>query len=326
MILAGIDEAGYGPTLGPLVVAAAGFRVPDAPGATDGTEPPDLWKLLHRSTCRKPDGRRVPVNDSKKLYSTKKGLRPLEESVLAFLSLHETALPADFRALVRRLTGSAAGDGYLDAYPWYQARNRRLPHGAYPNQVRVAAERLAEDLRSNGVELLGIRALPMEVLQFNRGVDRLANKAQVSFQIVGALLKRLWTTFPGERIEVLVDRQGGRMHYGPLLYRRIRPRGLRILEESEETSGYELLREGPSMRVTFAVESEERSFPVALASMFCKYLRELHMTLFNEFWAERVVDLRPTAGYHVDAQRFLEEIAAARRELGVDDAALIRRR
>ncbi len=320
MILAGIDEAGYGPTLGPLVVAAAGFRVPDA------DEMPDLWKLLHRSTCRKPDGRRIPVNDSKKLYSTKKGLRPLEESVLAFLALHETRLPPDFRALVRRLAGTTAGDGYLDSYPWYQGRNRRLPHGAYPNQVRVAAEKLAEDLRASGVELLGVRALPMEVLQFNRGVDRLANKAQISFQIVGSLLKRLWRTFPGERIEVLVDRQGGRMHYGPLLYRRIRPRGLRILEESEGASSYDLFREGPPMRVTFAVESEERSFPVALASMFCKYLRELHMNLFNEFWAERVVDLKPTAGYHVDAQRFLEEIATARHELGVDDSALIRRR
>ncbi len=116
------------------------------------------------------------------------------------------------------------------------------------------------------------------------------------------------------------------MRYGPLLYSKLKPRGVRIGEETDDVSSYELTRDGPSMRVTFTVECDGKWFPVALASMYCKYVRELHMSLFNRFWAEHVESLRPTAGYHVDARRFLEDIAAARRQLAIDDAALIRLR
>lgn len=329
MILAGVDEAGYGPTLGPLVVAATAFRVPDGVKEPDAEDPqalPNLWKLLKRSTARKPGGHRIAVNDSKKLYQSRKGIRHLEEGALAFLFQMDGSLPADFRSLLKRLSGKAQGDGYLELYPWYRGRNLEIPSATYPNYLRRSAERLGEDLTRSGLELLGIRAVPIEVIEFNRSLDRFRNKARVSFLAVGALLRRLWRTFPGERIEVMVDRQGGRMYYGPLLYRKLEPRGIRVLAETDDESSYECLRDGPPMRVTFAVDCETRCFPVALSSMFCKYLRELHMTIFNGFWTQKVDSLRLTAGYYLDARRFLRETAAARLALGVDDAALIRRR
>jgi hypothetical protein len=322
MILAGIDEAGYGPTLGPLVVAATAFRV----RGDGGGELPDFWKCLRRSTCRKPAEGQLAVNDSKKLYSTKKGIRSLEEGGLAFLQLADGKFPLDFRGLLARLSGKAQGDRYLDLYPWYRGRNLGLPQSAYANYIRLSAEKLALDLKASGIELVGIRALPMEVIEFNRSLERTRNKAAVSFIAVGSLLARLWRTFPEEEIEVMVDRQGGRMFYGPLLYRKLRPRGLRILEENDLVSSYEVVRDGPSLRVTFAVDCEERCFPVALASMYCKYVRELHMSIFNRFWLEQVSSLKLTAGYFLDAERFLREIEGARRVLGIDDAVLIRRR
>ena len=48
----------------------------------------------------------------------------------------------------------------------------------------------------------------------------------------------------------------------------------------------------------------EEFLPTALASMTAKYLRELSMRAFNEFWCARVPGLRPTAGYPGDAPRF----------------------
>ncbi len=322
MIFAGLDEAGYGPVLGPLVVSGAVFRVKDGPSP----EAPDLWKLLRRSTTRNPDDRRVAVNDSKKLYSTQKGIRLLEEGALAFLRLLDGGVPVEFRDLLRRLSLGPEGDRYLDDYLWYRGRSVAIPLSSWPNQILRSSQRLAEDLARCGVEFVGIRAVPMEVMEFNRRLDETRNKAGVSFHAVAAILSWLWTEFPDETIVVQVDRQGGRMRYGPLLYQKIRPRGIRVGIESEEVSSYELLRKGSSLQVTFSVESEGKWFPVALASMFCKYLRELHMSIFNGYWTERIPALRSTAGYFADGNRFLQDISSARRELSIDDAALVRKR
>jgi len=66
LLYAGIDEAGYGPMLGPLCVAGATVRVRRwAP--QDGA--PDLWSILGRvvARSRRGAGSRVVVADSKRL-------------------------------------------------------------------------------------------------------------------------------------------------------------------------------------------------------------------------------------------------------------------
>lgn len=88
LIYCGIDEAGYGPMLGPLCVGFSAFRVEEWT-PEDGA--PDLWKLLDKAVCRKGrDSRhRIAVADSKKLKlsnqsKTRHPLTHLERGVLAF--------------------------------------------------------------------------------------------------------------------------------------------------------------------------------------------------------------------------------------------------
>src|SRR5690348_14319014 len=101
--LIGTDEAGYGPNLGPLVVAASVWYVPDRPAT-------DLYTRLKKAVCREiadRDPPRVAIADSKQLYQPARGLADLEQGVLACLAASEPpsdqqnrpAAPATFRAL-----------------------------------------------------------------------------------------------------------------------------------------------------------------------------------------------------------------------------------
>ena len=62
------------------------------------------------------------------------------------------------------------------------------------------------------------------------------------------------------------------------------------------------------MKISFAARGEDRSFPTALASCTAKYVRQLMMVMVNDWFAERIPDLKRTAGYYVDGNRFLQDI------------------
>ena len=327
MIIAGIDEAGYGPMLGPLVVSASVFRVPDGTGAS-------LWKQLDPLVVRKPVDGRITVNDSKKIYKRRKGLQALEEGLLPFLAARHGETPRDLRELLHQVArrGKSSPDAYLDDYPWYQDQNIKLPVDTFAGLIDKRGGQLLDKMRETGIEFLGMAAIPVEVAEFNQGISEYDNKAKVSFKAVGGLLKRVWKQYPDEPVDVMIDRQGGRTRYSRQLFAAITPRGIHIDEQGEETSSYRLSREKngskslPEFRVTFAKGSEEKNLCVALASMLAKYLRELHMLVFNRYWRGHEEKIKPTAGYVLDARRFLKDTEALRSRLNTDPELLIRSR
>ena len=78
MIISGIDEAGYGPLLGPLVVGCCAFEIPDE---VRTEQIPCLWKRLRRyvSKSRSKNGVKIHVNDSKVVYNSTAGLKELSD-------------------------------------------------------------------------------------------------------------------------------------------------------------------------------------------------------------------------------------------------------
>jgi ribonuclease HII len=322
MIIAGIDEAGYGPMLGPLVICASVFRVPENADAS-------LWEQLAPLVARKPADGSIAVNDSKKIYKRRKGLQDLEEGLLPFVAARYGEAPGDLRSLLRQVArrGSPEPDAYLDRYPWYAEQNLKIPVDSFSGLIEKRSSQLSKKLKEAGIELLGLAAIPMEVVEFNQGISEYDNKSKVSFKAVGSLLKRIWKQFPDEPVDVMIDRQGGRTRYSRLLFSSVSPRGIQIDEQNQELSSYRLSRrnkDAPEFRVSFAKGSEEKNLCVALSSMLAKYLRELHMKVFNQYWRGYEEKLKPTAGYVLDARRFLEETVDLRSKLKTDPELLIR--
>ena len=337
--LIGIDEAGYGPNLGPLVIAATVWRI-DGPlpddRQLDARVAPVISRQAARSrralvkvgastdaVTRSPAARRVRIADSKAIYNPQVGLAPLELNVLA-MSAASGVLPADCQAFWQSIAPQAVP--HRDAEVWNQAFNPQLPLEADVKLISRLGQRVAAGLDGAGLQFLGARATVLFPAQFNQCVADAGSKGAALSRSAVALAADCLAQCPdNEAIRVCGDKHGGRHYYGPFLQQQF-PEWL--VEIHDEGVARSLYRFGPPERrveVTFRVRGE-RALPTALASMFAKYLRELSMRAFNRFWCARVPQLRPTAGYPVDARRFRRAIAGVQAELGIDDAVLWRSR
>src|SRR3954470_8682818 len=119
MILAGIDEAGYGPLLGPLVVGCSAFELSDLDGADPRTTAiPCLWKRLRKlvSKSRVRSGKKLHVNDSKQVYNPSAGLKERERSILALASSTSLACE-DLLGFLRHVSPHVVQE--LAGYAWY---------------------------------------------------------------------------------------------------------------------------------------------------------------------------------------------------------------
>ena len=116
MILAGIDEAGYGPLLGPLIVGCCAFEISDADAEGDL---PCVWKRLRKlvSRNRTKGGKKLHINDSKIVYSTDAGLKELEAPRSALLATTQDECDG-IEDLIRHVAADALDD--VRRYPWYQ--------------------------------------------------------------------------------------------------------------------------------------------------------------------------------------------------------------
>jgi hypothetical protein len=318
-LLIGIDEAGYGPNLGPLVITATAWRVPG--GICDV----DLYELLGDAVTRRRASShddRIAVADSKRLYQPGGGLAPLERGVLAALGAMDRR-PADWLGAWDVVDPSCRGQ--CAALPWHDEYNPALPVSVTDSDLRTAESRLRESLNRHHVRLAAVCSAAVFPRRFNDLVDHHGGKGAALSALSLNLLAEVLEVRDHEPALAICDKHGGRNAYGPLLQRQFPEWLVEVCCQGRAESIY---RWGPAegrVEVRFCVGGEA-FLPTALASMTCKYLRELAMRALNEFWRRRVPGLTPTAGYPVDARRFKTQIAAAQRELGIDDRTLWRAR
>lgn len=316
--LAGVDEAGLGPILGPLVVAGV---------AMTGPEGADPWKVLARHVAKtKHTKGKVRVADSKQVNQGPHGACRLEETALVFWSAMHGEQPASLECLLGRIGVDVA---HLRRCPWYEDLALPLPRAADAGFVQLHGELVRRALDKAGIALIDVALRPVDVEEWNDLIADTDNKSRAHFRAYSEVIARLLAhapphLSPGGHGHLVADRCGGRMHYAGDLARLCPGGTVTTVTETPEVSSYRLRLPAGEVAITFAERGESRAFPTALASCFAKYLRELMVEAMNRWFCARLPGLQPTAGYYTDGHRFLDDIEPLLRDASLPRGRLVR--
>jgi ribonuclease HII len=314
--LIGTDEAGYGPNLGPLVITATVWR------ANDIAVESDLCEMLGFGDSDQSSSQ-LEFADSKRLYQPGGTLAKLERGVMASLLCLPRSRPSTWRDLLAFVDASSLCQ--VDELPWYANHNCSIPTDISNAEAEAVSGQLKTALERADIQLVDIRSRILLPRCFNQHIQQCGSKGLALSEWTLQLVREVMQPLDQERIFVRCDKHGGRNRYAGVLQHIFDDQLVQVLQESRADSAYQWGRGDHQVEIRFTAKGE-RFLPAALSSMVSKYLRELAMAAFNRFWIERIPGLRPTAGYPVDARRFLGQISQQKELLGISDDSLWRQR
>jgi hypothetical protein len=318
----GIDEAGYGPNLGPLVMTAV---IAESCDKGDGSapvldiSPPDLWRDLASTVDRAGgDPGMLWLDDSKRIHRGGKGRERLDAACQALLNtVGQTPHDPDtlFAAVGAGTSTETELSRWLDGRPdplrWPAA-------GLLERAHELAAKRPLQPVAATW-QLVSVRSVVLGPERFNHRLGLFSSKARVHFTAFRELLGHVWQlASDGQPTEVESDKHGGRHYYFEPLLEAFPETWIDRGPEGPELSRYTLRSHVSTLRLSLSPRADSGSGLVALASIVSKSLREIWMDAFNGYWMTRVEGLKPTAGYPVDALRFRRAIESLACASGID--------
>jgi len=317
-LVIGIDEVGYGPKLGPLIITGIVFDIPNYDNN-------DIWGLLGISKNNKkshsdtqPLARSdIVVCDSKKLFHG--NLARLEKNALPFI---EKFLGFNTEYTYKQVLSALNIADSLNLYSWYE-RDLSLPLIVRAYDIKKQVQKLNDAFTGANIKLKDIKINIVEPIAFNKGICAFGNKSKLLFYETWKIIEHFISKYPEEKIVIWCGKQGGRNYYlddircvlpqVPNLASKV---GCKIfsLREGKDISEYKIVgkvgynKTDYNFSIAFIVDGEDKCFLISLASIIGKYIRELSMKLFNIYWQNKIQDLKPTSGYGTKTNFFLQKI------------------
>ena len=127
-------------------------------------------------------------------------------------------------------------------------------------------------------------------------------------------------------IFVIADKLGSKKHYiNYLKSGLLGDFNIKVLEQSRDISTYKLSNNS-EIRISFIKEGDKIHFPIALSSVFSKYIRERFIKNINEFFATKIQNLEPTKGYAYKIEKFIEVTNDVRKKYNINTDCFLRKR
>lgn len=308
MFLFGADENGMGPRLGPLIVTGVLLELPEA---------------YDRAALRR-RGLSAGIGDSKNTSAFGK-MAHAESLALGLITRTTGATPGDHDELLAALCLGGAlalrepcpDAGAARAQCWQPP----LPLPAFGGHA-AAGDEMLERFERSGIRFHRVRSRVVCAGVLNAELAAGFNKLRVDL----ASFERLFLDAQrAARAEVtaICGMVGGMRKYGGY-FRHVDADSAERVEETRKRCAYRFEGKG---ELAFEVGADDRHFPVSLASMVGKYIRELAMARLHAFYDGQLDALPKASGYHdTVTTRFIDGTAELRRRLEVVDDCFRRRR
>lgn len=272
MTFRGVDEAGLGPILGPYCCSSIDITLPGE------KSPAEFFADEKKSP--------FPAGDSKKIYRGKNKRAILENIALSLIHLEKGIFPETIFDII-------GTDNFKDyTPPWFQPEytSQKLPLWGNKNIIENYIHYLKKDIL-----FLKINLTVVSAFHFNQLLDKTGNKSRASMEIIAPHIQQ----DGAEKISV--DRLGGVRYYKSWLEELYSDSVASIHSETAKDSIYNV----KNKTISFTVNGDVIYPEISFASICAKYLREVSMKLFNDYWKKLYPNLKETAGYYTDGQRFL---------------------
>lgn len=296
MLVAGVDENGLGPRLGPLVATVVLLQV-------ERYERQALYQL----------GEQLGVKDSKQTSGF--GRMAAAESVaLALLERLHGRQPQDADDLMEMvsLAGPLAMRAGCPGASAPQCWSVWVSLPAFGGSAE-RGHRALDGLLQAGVLPLAARSSVACAATLNAERRRLGSKLAVDLLLFERLLLYARSTVKDD-LNAYCGMVGGLRKYGEN-FRELNGRGVEKLQEGRSLCSYRVHELG---EVVFEVDADAHHLPVGMASMLGKYVREVVMERQNRFYLEQEPSLGRVSGYHDPATRaFVERSQPLRTRLGI---------